>query len=284
MTNEDKQDDTVQTCNHIKENGIICGSPVLARRDFCYFHLKLRVRRIAMAQARARGQRWRFDLPPLEDLYAVQVGLMRVAEAIADDTIDPRRATLLLSALRQASSNLRARKAWSKNRFEITEDADDRLLRYDDLEKEHGLPEDADLSSESSWLFPLPELLPCDLVGDDLEDTRLKKRNALLARARRLAKAAQAAMQQANQLEEVEATDVTESSIVGAEDSELHPVEHTNSAESASEAATAPPEPALGQPDSIPEEAEAQSVPRKAPQPAVSAELAEPKVCGGETL
>jgi hypothetical protein len=152
--------DEIQTCNHIKENGTFCGSPSLAGRDYCYFHLRLRVRRVAMARARAHGQRWRLDLPALEDMYSVQVALMRVIEALADDQIDNRRAGLILYGLQQAATNLRAADAWGEecNRFEVCEDTGGLAEHYDCMEAEFGLPEDAELDDTNGWAFPKPEV------------------------------------------------------------------------------------------------------------------------------
>src|SRR5271167_3596749 len=63
----------IPTCHHIKENGRRCGSAAVSDRDYCHFHLSIRGRRLKMARARARGERYCVELPPLEDLYSVQV-------------------------------------------------------------------------------------------------------------------------------------------------------------------------------------------------------------------
>ncbi len=154
-------EDEIQTCNHIKENGAFCGSPALAGRDYCYFHLRLRVRGVAMARARAHGQRWRLDLPALEDMYSVQVALMRVVEALADDQIDTRRAGLILYGLQQAATNLRDANAWGEdcNRFEVNEDSAGVADEYDCIEAEFGLPEDAEVDDSQGWAFPTPEIV-----------------------------------------------------------------------------------------------------------------------------
>ncbi len=154
-------EEEIQTCNHIKENGVFCGSPALAGRDFCYFHLRLRVRRVAMARARAHGQRWRLDLPALEDMYSVQVSLMRVLEALADDQIETRRAGLILYGLQQAATNLRDAKAWDAdcNRFETADDTDGLAETYDCMEEEFGLPEEAQVDDSQGWAYPTPEVV-----------------------------------------------------------------------------------------------------------------------------
>jgi hypothetical protein len=31
-----------RTCDHLKEDGVLCGSPALHNHNFCYFHLNAR--------------------------------------------------------------------------------------------------------------------------------------------------------------------------------------------------------------------------------------------------
>jgi len=46
-----------RTCDHLKEDGVYCNSPALRGRDYCYFHLNLRGRRLKAARARDLGPR-----------------------------------------------------------------------------------------------------------------------------------------------------------------------------------------------------------------------------------
>ena len=39
----------LRTCDHLKEDGVYCNSPALRGRDYCYFHLNLRGRRLNRA-------------------------------------------------------------------------------------------------------------------------------------------------------------------------------------------------------------------------------------------
>jgi hypothetical protein len=57
--------------------------------------------------ARARRRAGSLKLPPLIDAQAVQVGVARVKVALAAEHIDPKRARLLLWAMRIAATNLR---------------------------------------------------------------------------------------------------------------------------------------------------------------------------------
>src|SRR5271166_1834923 len=100
-------------CEHIKTNGEFCGSPALRGRNYCYFHLTCHGSRLSAERRQGRAQATGnadvvpIELPPLEDAAAIQVGLMRVIDAILHNQIDKKRAGLVLYALQTASSNLR---------------------------------------------------------------------------------------------------------------------------------------------------------------------------------
>lgn len=44
---------SVPTCSHIKPDGMVCNSPVLRGKRFCYFHLDPDARRLKRAWAEA---------------------------------------------------------------------------------------------------------------------------------------------------------------------------------------------------------------------------------------
>ena len=83
-------------CQHVKSDGIRCGSPAMQDRAHCYFHH--RVHNPARDLER---------LPPFEDANGIQCALMQVADAIVAGSIDLKRAALLLYALQIASANLK---------------------------------------------------------------------------------------------------------------------------------------------------------------------------------
>src|SRR5208283_3454974 len=97
----------IPTCRHVRENGECCGTVPVTGRNYCYHHLSDRGRRVKMARARARGQRWRLELPPLEDLYSVQVALMQVLDALLSGQLDRHMGGVVLYGLQQAATNLR---------------------------------------------------------------------------------------------------------------------------------------------------------------------------------
>jgi hypothetical protein len=128
-------------CQHVRENGTLCASGAVKGRAFCLFHLRTRARRLALAQAQSEEKPWRLELPPLEDMHAVQVALMQVANGLAQDAIEPRRAGLLLYALQQAASNLQATGGWLRGSpFEVSSEKEGVVTSYPGLESEFGLP------------------------------------------------------------------------------------------------------------------------------------------------
>lgn len=100
------------TCRHRKYDGVLCGSPALHGQKFCYFHTRQRRYATYGARARRRHSTLRLDLPPLDDMHVIQDLLSQLMGALCSDTIDYRRATAMLSALRFASSELRNPKEW----------------------------------------------------------------------------------------------------------------------------------------------------------------------------
>ena len=208
-------------CRHLKENGCLCGSLAINGRDLCGFHLRDRGRRLKMARARARGQRLRLQLPPLEDLYAVQVGIMQVLDALGSGQVAESVARLMLSGLRQASTNLRSpQKFWNRNRFELPDNQG--LAVYEDFEAEFDLLEGLDPDTPPEVAFPdaepaairaervnLMEVTPVDIELmeiqqregpeamtrklkqlDAAEDRRYRRAQAQLAHARHVVRAA----------------------------------------------------------------------------------------------
>src|SRR5271157_3583721 len=212
----------IKTCNHIRENGAFCQSVALRGREYCRFHLRERGRRLKMARARARGERWHLDLPPLEDLYAVQVSIMRVLQALDHDRLDKGRGSLMLYGLQQAATNLRCpQEVWERSsRFELADD--EGPTEYDDFETEFDLPQGIDLKTPPEVVFPeatpvaiseeradLMEVTPLDIdlmeirqregpeaawrklkQVDAAEDRRYRRAQAQLAHARHVVRAA----------------------------------------------------------------------------------------------
>jgi len=94
-------------CHHVMESGAYCQTPALRDRRYCFSHLRLLGERMRMARAIAKRLPYRFTMPALDDLYAVQVAVERVATAMAAGLLEQRLGGRLLYALQQSSGNLR---------------------------------------------------------------------------------------------------------------------------------------------------------------------------------
>jgi hypothetical protein len=138
----------LRTCIHTHETGRTCNSVAAKHQKYCAFHLQYRARQLRMAQARARAQRFHIKLPPLEDMYAVQSALSQLAEALAADMIDPKRAHALLAVLRLSSLNFRHPEKWQANLYHS-----DHAVEVD-VAKQYGLPADLDLDTPAEVAFP----------------------------------------------------------------------------------------------------------------------------------
>ena len=96
---------TIRRCQHIKVNGIQCGSPALRNEKQCYFHDHCRAmcRQINMKFS----EHGIITLPTLEDPNSIQLGLGEVMRLLVTQQIDHRTASLLLRALRTATANVK---------------------------------------------------------------------------------------------------------------------------------------------------------------------------------
>src|SRR5271165_5149504 len=144
-----------KTCNYVHDTGYLCQSAAVGGRDYCCFHLRYRGRLMRMAQARARGQHFHLDLPPLENMHAVQSALSQLMEALAADMIDPKRAQLILSALRMAANNFKNPAAWKPSVY-LNNHSATHLSKYDEFEADFGLPDDIDIEVAPEVAFPPP--------------------------------------------------------------------------------------------------------------------------------
>ena len=93
-------------CRRIHVDGRRCGSPCLRGEEFCYFHHTTRTPAKLKELAERERLRETFELPLPEDRSAIQHGIGQVLQRIASNSIDPRRAGLLLYGLQIAALNL----------------------------------------------------------------------------------------------------------------------------------------------------------------------------------
>jgi hypothetical protein len=95
----------IKRCEHIKINGIQCGSPAMRQYRFCYFHRGWGSETVPLNSSQKPCS---FSLPVLEDATAIQIAVMQVMRYIISGDLDSKKAGLLLYALQTASSNLRS--------------------------------------------------------------------------------------------------------------------------------------------------------------------------------
>ena len=86
----------VPRCQHVKVNGVQCGSPVLRNRAR-FFHTRAEYDRQLVCDDRS-GKRT-FGFPLLEDANAIQVALIKVVQMLGAGTLDHKTASLMLYAL-----------------------------------------------------------------------------------------------------------------------------------------------------------------------------------------
>jgi len=98
---------SIARCQHVKVNGVQCGSPALKKRKLCHFHQRWLQGRIQLNANRSRRSRYSLDLPILEDANSIQVALMQGLRLLLTNQVDHKTAALLFYALQTASSNLR---------------------------------------------------------------------------------------------------------------------------------------------------------------------------------
>src|SRR5215831_10934066 len=116
--------ESLPTCTHIHDTGRTCNSVAAKDQKYCPYHLRYRARQLRIAQARARAERFDIKLPPLEDMFAVQSALSQLAEALAADMIDPKRAHALMSVLRLMSTNFRHADKWQTSLYRSDQPAE----------------------------------------------------------------------------------------------------------------------------------------------------------------
>jgi hypothetical protein len=88
-----------KSCTHIKISGIRCGSPSLRGEQFCYYHQRMH------RGVRTPPQSRLHPLACIEDKESIQAALAEVINALLRNTIDMKRATLILRALHIAVKN-----------------------------------------------------------------------------------------------------------------------------------------------------------------------------------
>ena len=112
----------VPRCQHVKVNGVQCGSPALRRRRFCYFHENYRQTQARLMEDQSRDRISNFPL--LEDANSIQVAVMHVIHLLVSGRMDTKVAGLTLYALQTASVNMKRVNFEAQNATEVVIDPD----------------------------------------------------------------------------------------------------------------------------------------------------------------
>jgi hypothetical protein len=95
------------TCDHLKADGVLCGSPALRDQKLCYYHQRDHKRQKHVASVMRRADVLGPRLPRMKSLTDVQVALAKVFNALAAKRIPLQRASRILFDLEQAAVTLR---------------------------------------------------------------------------------------------------------------------------------------------------------------------------------
>src|SRR5271165_2427627 len=96
-----------RTCNHLKEDGVPCGSPALRGKKLCYYHQRDHKRRHYAAGVLRRADILGPRLPRMKSHADIQVALYQVMNALVENRVPLRRASARLFDLQQAAMALR---------------------------------------------------------------------------------------------------------------------------------------------------------------------------------
>src|SRR5580700_6310493 len=109
-------------CQHIKANGVQCGSPALRTEPHCFFHNQHRRR--AHEFDVYEPVKSVLNLPTLEDANSIQVVLAEVMRLILTRSIDHKSGSLLIRTLRLAAANVRFTSFDPKQKTHVVIDPD----------------------------------------------------------------------------------------------------------------------------------------------------------------
>ena len=154
-----------ETCRHVKEDGIYCGSPALRERKYCYYHLMQRGRRLRRARALRDNLPYRLEIQSLDNPYAIRDALTDVAQALAAGQLDARIAGKLLYAFQQVTTaNRRIEQieaaAAAKDAVKdvnLDSDNDSRVQEFPEFEKQFNLPAGVDLDAATDAVLQKAE-------------------------------------------------------------------------------------------------------------------------------
>jgi len=89
-----------KTCQHIKDNGIRCGSPAVSGRMYCHFHFR------ATDELSSPGDPG-YVLPVLDTEQSIQIALQQMTRSLLSGKLSERKAGVMMSAIRTAAQLIR---------------------------------------------------------------------------------------------------------------------------------------------------------------------------------
>ena len=120
----------VPICEHVKMDGIRCGSPALHGGQYCYYHdgqyravPSRLIPGITISYREDSLGRRRPSRRP-QSAEDVQIGFMQVIHVVAGGLLEPRRARLIVSALKRAAAEIRQANVARSNAIAATPSAD----------------------------------------------------------------------------------------------------------------------------------------------------------------
>jgi hypothetical protein len=90
----------VPTCEHIKGDGVRCGSPAMCRRPFCYMHWRLRDYKLPVTDAT-------YEIPSIDSEATVVLVSAQIMRAVFNGKLDARQARIAVSCLNLAAQAMR---------------------------------------------------------------------------------------------------------------------------------------------------------------------------------
>ena len=95
--------DLTPRCTYTKSDGESCSAYAVRNTDLCYFHSQT-------SDGRRKKKKKVLNLPVLEDDRAIQMAVTNICRAVADDSLEPKRAATLLYGLQVATAALRRKR------------------------------------------------------------------------------------------------------------------------------------------------------------------------------
>ena len=138
-------------CEHIKDNGLRCGSPAIRGRHFCYFHSRAHQPPVRIGDSAYRS-------PIVESTEALQIAVSHVLQALAMGDLPPKMANSMFYGLHLATKVLRMSKPLPETQIpNLVSEIPPAMQELD--RQDPGLP-------------PLEELCSALLTDEQLEQVR----------------------------------------------------------------------------------------------------------------